>query len=312
MTEMRVVQLPLEFDVSPQPTSWDDEVTRHALDELFTFARQYRSSRAYHDLLQFVARFRFYSPFNALLVHVQMPGAAFVAPAHRWQREYGRVIKAGARPLVILQPRGPVMFVFDVSDVEPGRGARPLPPEIEKPFEVRKGIIGPELKRTIQNAKRDGVLVAFRQAGSQSAGQIGPAEPREPQSFLARSSPAEEWVKIPVRYELLLNAHHSPEASYATLAHELGHLYCGHLGTPDDKWWPDRRGLPSDLRELEAESVSYLVCGRLGIDSPSESYVASILKKDGEIPPISLELVMKAAGLIEQMGREPMRLRKKA
>ncbi len=35
-----------------------------------------------------------------------------------------------------------------------------------------------------------------------------------------------------VRYELLLNAKHSPEQKYATLAHELAHLYCGHLGSP--------------------------------------------------------------------------------
>jgi hypothetical protein len=37
--------------------------------------------------------------------------------------ESGRRIKVGGRPLVILQPRGPVMFVFDVSDTEPEENA---------------------------------------------------------------------------------------------------------------------------------------------------------------------------------------------
>ena len=35
----------------------------------------------------------------------------------------------------------------------------------------------------------------------------------------------------------------SRESRYATIVHELGHLYCGHLGTPNAKWWPDRLGL---------------------------------------------------------------------
>ena len=95
---------------------------KRVLDELFCFARQYRTSKSYDGLLKFVASFRLYAPYNAMLVRAQMPGAVFVAPAHRWSRHYGRTIKVNARPLVILQPMGPVMFVFDVSDTEAGRG----------------------------------------------------------------------------------------------------------------------------------------------------------------------------------------------
>ncbi len=75
-------------------------------------------------------------------------------------------------------------------------------------------------------------------------------------------------------------------------------------------WWPDRRGLDKLSAEFEAESVTYLVCERLGIDNPSAEYLSGYLKKDQEIPNISIECVMKAAGLIEQMGRERLKLRK--
>jgi hypothetical protein len=95
-----------------------------ALDELFTLARKYNSSDAYLELMRFVAMFRFYSPFNAMLIYTQMP-----------------------------------------------------------------------------------------------------------------------------------------ESRYATLVHELAHLYCGHLGTPDDGWWPDRQNLSLTVCEFEAESVSDLVYG---------------------------------------------------
>ena len=127
----------------------DREATRRAVDELFTYARQYNSSKECAELLHFVARFRFYSPYNAMLIYTQMKGATYVAPAHRWMHDYDRRIKIGARPLVILQPMGPVMFVFDVTDTEPGPEAPAMPLEVEKPFEVCRGRISNELRLTI-------------------------------------------------------------------------------------------------------------------------------------------------------------------
>jgi hypothetical protein len=56
------------------------------------------------------------------------------------------------------------------------------------------------------------------------------------------------------------------------------------------------------VREFEAETVSYLVCTRQGIANPSERYLSGYLRDDPEIPPISPEVVMKATGVIEQMG----------
>ena len=272
-------------------STWDRDAAKRALDELFAHTILYRSTKAYRDLLEFISRFRWYSPFNAMLVHIQMPGAVFVAPAHRWVHEYGRTIKPGARPLVILQPMGPVMFVFDVSDTE----GRPLPPEVESPFAVRGPKVGVRLKKTIENSKRDGVAVHTARLGSQQAGSITRAS--QPPKYVKFSK-----IWVPVRYELELGQKASEESRYATLVHELGHLYCGHLGTPDPRWWPDRQGLDHQTAEFEAESVAYLVCARAGIDNPSHQYLASYVDEYQEIPQISLDCVMKAAGLIESMG----------
>jgi len=68
---------------------------------------------------------------------------------------------------------------------------------------------------------------------------------------------------VPFRYEILLNAKHSAETKYATLVHDMAHLYCGHLGTPNEKWWPKRNQLTEEVCEFEAESISYLICTRL-------------------------------------------------
>lgn len=70
-----------------QPNSpaaeFDADCGRRALDELFSAAQQYRTTESFHELMRFAVHFRFYAPFNAMLLHIQMPGAVYVAPAHR-------------------------------------------------------------------------------------------------------------------------------------------------------------------------------------------------------------------------------------
>ena len=78
-------------------TAWDLDATKRTLDELFTLTYQYKTSQSYLELIQFVSRFRKYSPFNAMLVHIQMPGAVYVAPAHRWLRS-GRIATGEREP----------------------------------------------------------------------------------------------------------------------------------------------------------------------------------------------------------------------
>lgn len=301
MTENTSNLLADEEGLSPAQ-EWEQEASKRALDELFTMTSAYRSSASYADLLRFVARFRFYSPFNAMLVHIQKPGSRFIASPRRWQRDYGRRIKPGGQLLVILQPMGPVMFVFDVSDTE----GRPLPEKVENPFEVRGGKIGRQIDKTITNAVRDCIRITQIRLGSQLAGSIGPTGSPGQQLRI------DDKNTVPLRYEMTLNENHRPESRYATLVHELAHLYCGHLGTPNDRWWPDRRGLSKEVREFEAESVSYLVCRRVGIEPKSDEYLSGYMEENRQIPSISLECVMKVSGLIEQMGREKLKPRKQS
>jgi hypothetical protein len=296
----------------PSETLLDQDSARTALDELFTLAGKNNSSDAYFELMRFVGRFRFYSPFNAMLIYTQMPGAHFVCTARRWRKDYRREIKVSARPIVILQPMGPILFVFDVSDTAPLPNARPLPLQVEDPFQVRNGKIGGQLALTTENAKRDGVRVSERADGSQRAGSIQRAAAGQHLEFTIAQKPMQKTAQIPLWFELLLNSIFSAEVRYGTLVHELAHLYCGHLGTPNDRWWPDRQNLSHSVREFEAESVSYLVCTRLGIDTTSDEYLAAYVRKCPVTPPISLDSVMKSVWLLEQMGRARMGLRKAA
>jgi hypothetical protein len=307
-----VVKQPSLFDEPIPSEHLNEKETQRALDDLFHGARKFRSSSEYRDLIGFIVRFRFYSPFNAMLIHIQMPGARYVATPKRWYMKYGHTIKENARPILILQPKGPVMFVFDVADTEAGPHAIKLPLEVEDPFGVRSGRVDSKtFDKIVENAKRDGIQILCHHEGSQQGGSIQPVYHDPPRFMeLEGRDPQKKRISVPVRYVVLLNETMRRESQFATIVHELAHLYCGHLGTPNANWWPDRPGVPINVREFEAESVSFLVCGRMDIETRSREYLSGYFSQNLKIPDISLECVMKSAGLIEQMTRHILNPRK--
>lgn len=273
-----------------------------ALDELFYATKQYRTGSSYNELLQFCVRFRQYAPYNAFLMHMQRPGATYVATPGHWLREFERTVKEGSNAIVILAPMSPVLFLYDVADTD----GRALPREMIQPFQA-SGTLGAKVyDRTVANSARDHVVVEDRHFGSTLAGRV----------YLG---PKNRYVNFPdktlkpAKFAVDLNGSHDQPTRYATLVHELAHIHCGHLGTDADGWWPDAQHLDKQCREFEAESVTFLVCTRAGINPGSQRYLAGYLKKSGEIPQISLERVMKAAGYIESLGQRalPMRPPKK-
>src|SRR4029078_4799053 len=69
---------------SPSCAHDDDRICLPPASPPFNSKAGKNSSKAFRELVDFVARFRFYSPFNAMLIHTQMNGAKYAARAHRW------------------------------------------------------------------------------------------------------------------------------------------------------------------------------------------------------------------------------------
>lgn len=93
------------------------EACQSAVDALFQHALETGENLAFLEFLAFAKRFSNLSVYNAMLVRVQHPGATAVASARRWAG-IDRYPKPGARPLMILQPFGPVTFVYAMEDSE--------------------------------------------------------------------------------------------------------------------------------------------------------------------------------------------------
>ena len=154
------------------------------------------------------------------------------------------------------------------------------------------------------NCARDWIAVDELPQPTRLAGFIRTASADATVDVMTGRSPdgMEKWERRSARWAITLNVSHGPATKYATLVHELAHLYCGHLGTPNKKWWPDRSHVEEPKRELRAESILWLVCERCGIENPSARYLDGYLNEQREVPSMTIKLVLKVAGHIERMG----------
>ncbi|MFZ4436850.1 MAG: hypothetical protein ACOYOS_00325 [Syntrophales bacterium] len=264
---------------------------KSTLDELFRKSILYRSSAAFKEALVFSAKFRDYAPYNNMLVKVQNPSCSYYATAGDWESRFKRMVKEDARPMLILAPMHPVMLVFDLDQTE----GEDVPKHLLD-FAKATGVFNPDfLKRTLENAERMCILVQNKPLSTTHGGFV---------TFRLYDT-----AKYKVR--LVLHNELTEAESYAVLCHEIGHILLGHLGTDADHWWPCRIGLTHDAIEIEAESVSYMVAARLGLETSSDAYLAGFAK-DGKIPEgVSLDLIAKVAGRITEMGERLLPERKR-
>jgi hypothetical protein len=208
--------LSLDTNDTAQLDFIDVDGTRFLLDRLLSDARLYRTTEAYRDLMQFVARLRNFAPFNAMLLNIQMPGLSYAASAADWAIQFGRRPKQGGRPLLIMWPFSPVALAYDVLDTE----GRALPEDVET-FFARGEIDGDKLNKITRLLSKNNIEPYAVDAGDRRAGLF--------EVMKRPDAPSQRTA-----YRMTLNRNHPPVTSFVTIAHELAHLFLGHRG-PDKK-----------------------------------------------------------------------------
>jgi hypothetical protein len=267
------------------PRDTDDlvHIERSLLDRMLADSALYRNGPEFRALLDFVVKLRNFAPFNAMLLQIQRPGLRHAASARDWRERFSRYLKEDARPLLILWPFGPVALVYDAADTE---GA-PLPGHDVKIFEAIGPITSQNMIQFEAILERKNIVVHWYNGGIDDAGYIK-AEPRA------------NVDESPHRYRLGVNVNHEPVVQFATLAHELGHLFLGHLRSDTQLKIQERR-LNDHQREIEAEAVAFLVCHRNGVTPRSERYLAHIVDGRQDVRSLDLYAIMRAAGQIETL-----------
>ena len=269
------------------------------IDELQFLVKSYRDSNEFKKMLDFIGRFPYLAPYNAMLAQMQKPGATFVLTGKKWA-EYGRQPKLNGQKLIVLKPFGPVQCVFDFEDTEPIPNATKV---IEKADLIKKYTEGLQqaqgdldnktMNTLVSNLPVYGIYLDDNFMASNTYG--GYIMPYHDQKLKVKID-KDYYMEVPSCFVISINKKQTNAVKFHTLCHELGHLFCNHQCYDKRK----KRKLTLKEKEFEAETVAWLMCKRHGISNPSEEYLASYAP-NGEIPICSTELIMRAVTEIEKM-----------
>ena len=288
----------LYLEIQKEDNEKREQDIKENIDELQYLVKSYRSTAEFKKLLDFVGRFHYLSPYNAMMVALQNEGAQFVFTGRKW-KEYGRMPKPNAQKLITLIPFGPIQCMFDYEDTEQIPGAKvvdatQLMNEWYGTLNKTSGYVSSKIMDTLlRNLEQYGIFLDdTMDVANTYGGYLQKYTDKEVVVQLDKDS----WHRMKSAFLISVNKRLDKVATFHTICHELGHLFCRHLFYDEKK----RRHLSLKEREFEAETVAWLVCKRRGIYNPSEEYLA-IYAPDGEIPFCSTDYIMKAVTEIEKM-----------
>ena len=248
---------------------------------MLTDSRLYATTQEFRELMDFVVRFRDFSPFNAMLLQIQKPGLRHAASAPDLRQRFERWPRHGARPLLILVPFGPVGLVYDLMDTE----GRPLP-EVAAAFRARGPITRERVEGFDALLRRCNVEVVWVDHGDNNAGSIAVTHRAQHKDDVSH-------------YRMAVNWNHDPAVQFSTVAHELAHLFLGHLGRDAKLGIPKRDRLGRATEELEAECVAFIACERNEVASDSRRYLAHYVDANTTVGNLDFYQLMRAAGQVE-------------
>ncbi|MDZ4135254.1 MAG: ImmA/IrrE family metallo-endopeptidase [Paracoccaceae bacterium] len=251
---------------------------RSLIDQLIHQTNLYTTSKSFTDLLAFVARMRGFAPFNAMLLHAQKPGITHAATAADWLARFNRRPKQDARPLIVMQAMGPVGFVFDMLDTE----GDDLPPEAFA-FPTLGDLSLARWHEMLKAVARAKIEILWVDKGDGAAGSMTRTQ------VVVKGKTRAHWT-------VRMNQNHDPQTQFVTLAHELAHMFLGHLGGDETQSIKARRGLVHDLEEVEAEAVAWVVAHRNGLKPRSEAYLD---RYKAAFKGLEVGTILKAANAVE-------------
>lgn len=274
-----------------------DAIFDAEIDALFARSRETERPHTTMEMLEFIAKFRHMSPFNAALVYFQKPGSVLVASAEDWEMRFHRTVCPHAQPIVILHPFAPVRFVYDLSDTE----GEPIPEGVLLP--PPSGTVTEiDLQMLTSHLSRVGICYQERPFGAALHGELC-FQPYETCLVVAPKSPAGRSVCVRAHYTIAVNASFSISERFAAILHELAHFFCGHLNPLKLPFLPMREELSAMQTEFEAEGIAYVVCQRMGLKPSSEAYLHDYQAGQPEPPQVGREVMLQAMRQMEQLMR---------
>lgn len=259
--------------------------------QLETGIQDLYASGRYGEYLAMLSKFHKYSYGNVMLILMQCPHASMVAGFQTWKKEFQRSVKKGERGIRVLAPC-------------------PVRRKLENPSDETEDVYIPYFKQVT-------VFDISQTEGKELPAQIVTELAGDVNEYENLFNRLVEYSGLPVTFEPLPEGYKgsfyreeqrialfpgmSQSQTIKTLVHEIAHSKLHNDGEKRDR----------SAKEVEAESVAYVVCSHLGIDTSDYSfgYVAG-WSKDKALPELksSLEVIRAtAAGMIDAIApqKEP-------
>ena len=268
----------------------------------------------YRNYLRTMSRFHNYSLNNQALIHLQRPDATLVAGYNRWRDKFSRHVLRGEKGITIIAPT-PYKKKIEQEKLDPDTKL-PILDADGKIITEEKEIEIPMFRpvKVFDYAQTDGKPLPERVA-SPVANLTGSVENYEAfMEALRRSSPVPVEVK-PLSADM--DGYFSPKSQSITLregmsevqtvsaaVHEIAHAKLHNYGLQQAA---ERKAKSRNTEEVEAESISFMVCAYFGIETGANSfgYVAT-WSKNAELPEFraSLDTISKTAnGIITDVEK---------
>lgn len=271
-------------ELDPEQKEINDKYT---IDELFKRSLRYKSSKDFTKFFTFIASFNHYSRYNTMLVYIQNPEVTFFGGSSFWKQR-NRTINVEAKPLLILCPNGPMMCVYDIYDT---LGKKSVDEFLKDGLGTTsmKGFISQKLyDNLLKSVTNWGIKVLFKPLSFFHGGYI--------------------TTIFSGRLEIVLKENATKEENFSVLIHELAHLFLGHTGhkTLNHLYLKkfiklSDHKLSKTAKELEAETVSFLICCKVGLKTNAAEYLAGYIKDEKDLAEFNYELVIKTADKLEKL-----------
>ena len=267
-------------------------------DMLETGLETYATSDKYRDLLKTMSKFHNYSAQNCVLIASQNPEATFVAGFDSWKRNFNRYVKKDSKSIMIKSPCKYIVkneageeeerlgfkasYVFDISSTAPISGTKPVQIGVDN-------LVG-----SVQNFS-DMILCLT------SCADI----PIEYQKLKGKANGC--YTENDGAPKIVIDSSLSEIQTIKTLIHEIAHSRL-HNSKNTEK---SEKKKTRDQRELEAESVAFIVCSHFGIDTSDYSfpYILSwSAERFREILKDSMTDIQKVSSYIIEKTNEAMNL----
>ena len=268
----------------------------------------------YRNYLRTMSRFHNYSLNNQALIHLKRPDATLVAGYNRWRDKFSRHVLRGEKGITIIAPT-PYKKKIEQEKLDPDTKL-PILDADGKIVTEEKEIEIPMFRpvKVFDYAQTDGKPLPERVA-SPVANLTGSVENYAAfMEALRRSSPVPVEVKplsadvdgyfSPKSQSITLREDMSEVQTVSAAVHEIAHakLHNYALQQPEE-----RRHKSRNTEEVEAESISFMVCAYFGIETGANSfgYVAT-WSKNAELPEFraSLDTIGKTAnGIITDVEK---------